>query len=107
MPGKIVLSALLLWCAAGPAAEPGTTEPAPPEPTIMQTTQDANLYYAPNKQIGVLKTGARVHVLKEQGDWAYVKYVDKKILVQGWVEKKLLEPATKTDPLRGLQRQEN
>lgn len=107
MPGKIVLIALLLWCVAGPAAEPGTAEPAPPEPTIMQTAQDTNLYYAPNKQIGVLKTGARVEVLKQHGDWAYVKYADKKILVRGWVEKKYLQPAAKTDPLRGLQNQRN
>jgi len=93
-----MITIILLLCVAGTAAA-----------TMMQTTQDANLYYAPDKQIGVLKTGAQVKVLKEQGEWAFVRYANDKIVVQGWVKKALLAPATEppVDPLKGLQNQKN
>jgi len=94
---KIMIFALLL-CVAGTAAA-----------TMMQTTQDTNLYYAPDKQIGVLKTGAQVKVIKEDGEWAFVRYVSDKIVVQGWVKKALLTPVTEpqVDPLKGLDNQKD
>ena len=93
-----ITTIVLVLCVAGTAAA-----------TMMQTTEDANLYYAPDKQIGVLKTGAQVKVLKEQGEWAFVRYANDKIVVQGWVKKALLAPVAvaPVDPLKGLQNQKN
>jgi hypothetical protein len=100
---KTVLIAALscLLAHAGLALAASTVE--------MQTTQDTKLFFAPDKQIGVLKTGAQVKVIKEEGDWAFVRYVNDKIVVQGWVEKKYLAPITQeqVDPLGGLQHEQN
>jgi len=94
---NIVLIALLSCLAAAAYA------------TEMQTTQDTPLFYAPEKQIGVLKTGAQVKVIKEHGDWAFVRYVSEKIVVQGWVKKEYLTAVTEeqVDPLKGLEKQKN
>ena len=103
MLSKIVLIATLFCLLAQASLAPGVWA------AEMQTTQDTKLFFAPDKQIGVLKSGAQVKVLKEEGDWAFVRYVNDKIVVQGWVEKKYLEPVTQeqVDPLKGLQHDQN
>jgi hypothetical protein len=97
--------AAALAAAIALAAETDTTSDA--APTQMKAMQDTALYYAPDKQIGLLKAGAQVTLVKEQGEWALVKYDDKRITVQGWVQKAHLTPAAATDPLKGVQGQQN
>ena len=74
----------------------------------LKATQDTAIYYAPNRAIGTLKSGARVRLVGTQGDWAKVRFASERIVVEGWVLKAHLARLTDKDidPLKGLKNQQ-
>jgi hypothetical protein len=75
----------------------------------LKALHDTAIYYAPNEQIGTLKSGARVRLLGTQGNWAKVRFASDRIIVEGWVLKAHVAILTSKDidTLKGLKNQQD